>query len=295
MVAVSGRFVQTSVTATVGDLLDGRPLVARPCDPTPIALPAGTQELLVSPGPAFVVDGVDLDGPLAAELSTATTTAAEITEWTPDRRQVSVGRSARARILVIPESINPGWVARTPDGATLTPVAVNGWQQGWAVPAGARGEITLSFPANAAYRTGIFAGLALLPVLAALAAAGGRRAPPGPPPRPWAPRLTAAAGLLGVGAVIAGPVGAAVFGGALAVASWLRRPDRVILLTVPAGLILAGALLSRYPWRSVEGYIGNSPWVQLPALIAVAMLAALPRTVGRDGRSRDGARPDRDD
>lgn len=295
VVAVSGRFVQTSVTATVGDLLDGRPLVARPCDPTPIALPAGTQELLVSPGPAFVVDGVDLDGPLAAELSTATTTAAEITEWTPDRRQVSVGRSARARILVIPESINPGWVARTPDGATLIPVAVNGWQQGWAVPAGARGEITLSFPANAAYRTGIFAGLALLPVLAALAAAGGRRAPPGPPPRPWAPRLTAAAGLLGVGAVIAGPVGAAVFGGALAVASWLRRPDRVILLTVPAGLILAGALLSRYPWRSVEGYIGNSPWVQLPALIAVAMLAALPRTVGRDGRSRDGARPDRDD
>jgi hypothetical protein len=35
--------------------------------------------------------------------------------------------------------------------------------------------------------------------------------------------------------------------------------------------------------------------VQLPALVAVAMLAALPRKVDRDGRSRNGARPDRDD
>jgi arabinofuranan 3-O-arabinosyltransferase len=38
-------------------------------------------------------------------------------------------------------------------------------------------------------------------------------------------------------------------------------------------LILAGALLARYPWRSVDGYIGASAWVQLPALIAVAAVA----------------------
>ena len=40
------------------------------------------------------------------------------------------------------------------------------------------------------------------------------------------------------------------------------------------GLILAGAILSRYPWRSVDGYIGHSPWVQLPALFALGALAA---------------------
>ena len=70
----------------------------------------------------------------------------------------------------------------------------------------------------------------------------------------------------------------AVFGGALAVGVLMRnrRPafDRLTLYTVPAGLILAGALLSRYPWRSVDGYIGHSPWVQLPALIALGALAA---------------------
>jgi arabinofuranan 3-O-arabinosyltransferase len=50
--------------------------------------------------------------------------------------------------------------------------------------------------------------------------------------------------------------------------------DRWTLAVVPAGLILAGALLSRYPWRSVDGYIGHSAWVQLFALIALAALAA---------------------
>ena len=41
------------------------------------------------------------------------------------------------------------------------------------------------------------------------------------------------------------------------------------------GLILAGAALSRYPWRSVDGYIGHSWGVQLLALIAVATLGGV--------------------
>ena len=40
-----------------------------------------------------------------------------------------------------------------------------------------------------------------------------------------------------------------------------------------AGMILAGAALSRYPWRSVDGYVGHSWEVQLLALISVAALA----------------------
>ena len=71
---------------------------------------------------------------------------------------------------------------------------------------------------------------------------------------------------------------AAVMTGALIAGRLLahrrRLRDRLTLAAVPGGVILAGALLSRYPWRSVDGYIGPSPWVQLPALIAVAALAA---------------------
>jgi len=93
VIAVSGRFVPTAVSTTVAALLDGEPIPARPCDPSPLALPAGTQELLISPGPAFVADGVTLDGPLAARLTTAPATPAETGDWSADRREVTVTQS----------------------------------------------------------------------------------------------------------------------------------------------------------------------------------------------------------
>ncbi|SLH39474.1 Uncharacterised protein [Mycobacteroides abscessus subsp. abscessus] len=41
---------------------------------------------------------------------------------------------------------------------------------------------------------------------------------------------------------------------------------------------MSAAALSTGPWRSPDGYMGGSLWVQLPALIAVIAvgLAALP-------------------
>ena len=278
VIAVSGRFVQTSVSTTVGALLDGKPVPARACDPAPIALRAGTQELLISPGSEFIADGAQLNGPLAAEIATAPTTPAQIANWTPDHREISVTRSPITRILVVPESVNPGWAAHTPDGATLTPIVVNGWQQGWVVPAGAQGTVTLSFGSNATYRAGLFGGLALLPLLLLLAVVPARRPVPFESPvRPWSPGLLAGASVLAGGALIAGVGGAVVFGTALIGRCLLRHRqhvfDRLTLALAPAGLILAGALLARYPWRSVDGYIGASAWVQLPALIAVAAVA----------------------
>ena len=54
------------------------------------------------------------------------------------------------------------------------------------------------------------------------------------------------------------------------------------------GLILAGAALSRHPWRSVGGYAGHSANVQLLALISLAVLAASVVTVaGREPRPTD--------
>ena len=291
VVAVSGRFLQTSVSTTVDDLLQGRPIPARACDPAPVLLPAGPQELLISPGPAFIADGAEIDGPLAGELTGTAAVPAEVAEWGPDRRQITVARSPVTRVLVVPESVNPGWVAHSAGGAALTPVIVNGWQQGWVLPAGQQGLVTLSFPSNAPYRTGLAAGLALLPVLLLMALVPTRRGPRSDPPsRPWNPGPLGLAGLLAAGTLIGGAGGLAVFGAALAGGYLLRRRqplfDRLTLTTAAAGLILAGALLSRYPWRSVDGYIGQSPWVQLPALIAMGALAASllpgPPDSGRD-------------
>jgi arabinofuranan 3-O-arabinosyltransferase len=246
-------------------------------------LPTGQQELLVSPGPQFVVDGAELSGPLAAQPATEPATPAATGVWGPARREVRVPDAATSRVLVVPESINPGWVARTSAGIRLTPLAVNGWQQGWVVPAGTAGTITLTFAPNALYRAGLAGGLALLPLLALLAWWPQRRRPDDPAARPWTPGPWAAVAMLAAGALIAGVVGVVVFGAALGL-RWVlrnrpRRRDVVAVWLSAGGLILAGAALSRHPWRSVDGYAGHSAAVQLLALISLAALAA--STLGR--------------
>ena len=179
----------------------------------PIALPAGRQELLISPGAAFVVDGAQLSaipGPPSVPI-----TSAAVETWGPARRKVRAPASGSARVLVIPESINPGWVARTSSGARLTPVAVNGWQQGWLIPAGDAGTITLTFASNTLYRAGLAAGLSLLPLLAVLAFWRRRSgSDDGPPAVPWATGPWVAVAVLGAGALIAGAAGVLVVGAA---------------------------------------------------------------------------------
>jgi len=279
VIAIAGRFVHTAIHTTVGMLLDGAPVAAQACDPQPIMLPTGQQELLVSPGAQFVVDGAELSGPLAAQsASPAAISVPPVSTWGPARREVAIADATTSRVLVVPESINAGWVARTGAGPRLTPVAVNGWQQGWVVPAGTSGTITLTFAPNSLYRAGLAGGLALLPLLALMAWWPPRRRPDDPEARPWSPGPWAAAAMLAAGAVIAGAVGVTVFAAALGLRWVLRdRPRRRDVLTVGAsagGLILAGAALSRHPWRSVDGYAGHSAGVQLLALLSLAALAA---------------------
>lgn len=277
VIAVAGRFVHTAIHTTVGAILDDGPLAAVPCDRDPIALPAGDQELLISPGAQFVVDG--------AELSTSTATETAQAErlsswraWGPDRREVQAPPSATSRILVIPESINPGWVAHTGTGARLTPIAVNGWQQGWVVPAGDPGTITLTFAANPLYRAGLAVGLALLPALALLAFWRTRRsdAEADAPAQPWRPGPWAAAPALATAALIAGAGGVVAMGAALGLRHALhgRRWERLALVGSAGGLISAGAALSRQPWRSADGYAGHSANIQLLALVSLAVLTA---------------------
>ena len=282
MIAIAGRFVPTSIHTTVGALLDGQPIPAQPCDRAPIALPAGEQELLISPGAAFIVDGARLNTANAVATGPSTpapTRPADTGTWGPGRREVRTDPAPMSRVLVVPESVNPGWVARTANGVRLTPVTVNGWQQGWVVPAGTAGTITLTFASNDLYRAALAGGLALLPLLVLLALLPVRRPPrPEEAARPWRPGPLAAVAVLAVGALISGVAGVVVFGIALAARHVLRTRQRlgdaVAVGTAAGGLILAGAVLSRHPWRAVGGYVGHSWGVQLLALIAVGAVAA---------------------
>ncbi|MFV9635032.1 DUF3367 domain-containing protein [Mycobacterium neumannii] len=280
VIGVAGEFVQTSLSTTVGALLDGEPVAARPCRAEPILLPEGQQELVISPGAAFIVDGAQLAGPRADEIREAPTVPAQTGQWSTDHREVTVAPSSASRVLVVPESVNPGWFAHDSAGSRLTPITVNGWQQGWVLPPGTAGPISLSFPTNVPYRAGLIGGLALLPVLALLAFLPMRRRPAHAVPVPvWRPRPVAVgAAALAIGGAISGVAGVAVVGLAVGV-RWLlrhreKRCEAVTVGTAAGGLILAGAVLSQYPWRSVDGYIGHSWGVQLLALVSVAAVAA---------------------
>ena len=106
-----------------------------------------------------------------------------------------------------------------------------------------------------------------------------RRAEPDAPARPWRPgRWPVSAAVLAVGAAISGVAGVIVVGVAVGLRYLLRNRERlcdaVTVAATAGGLILAGAVLSQNPWRSVDGYVGHSVGVQLLALISVAMLAA---------------------
>ena len=303
VIGVAGAFVQTSVTATVGDLLDGRPIPARTCRAEPIELPAGQQELLVSPGPALIVDGVALSTPRASEIPTATSVPLTPAAWSNDHREVVLEPSDGGRVLVVPESANPGWVARAEGGAALTPVTVNGWQQGWVLPPGTTGAVTMDFVSNATYRAGLIGGLALLPLLFALAFAPARRRRPpepaaSPAVSPWQPHALAIGAATVVAAtVISGPVGALVAAVAVGIRYLLRRRtalcDAMTVGAAASGLILAGAVLSQNPWRSVDGYVGHSAGVQFLALLSVIAVAV--STVSFPESARPPARDGEDD
>ncbi|MGV9676149.1 alpha-(1-_3)-arabinofuranosyltransferase domain-containing protein [Nocardia sp. NPDC003482] len=161
---VAGRVVHTSVTATMDQLRSGAPVPARVCagDGDPVELPVGRVDTAVSPGDLFSVDELRLDR------------TSDVTQ--------PVAAPPGTRLLVLPLSTNVGWRARTGDGHVLTPIVVDGWEQGWLLPADAAGPVTIDFPVDRWYRWAIFGGLVLLIPLLALAIPGRRRRGTARPP-----------------------------------------------------------------------------------------------------------------
>ncbi len=133
---------------------------------------------MVAPGPAFTVDNLRLDAapaPAAAPVSSPA-----VGRWTENLRELDVAASGADQLLVVPESTNIGWVATAPDGTELQPVVVGGWQQGWIVPAGTDGVVTLTFPSDRWYRAGHRVRAAAVVPLALLALVPRRRDPRNP-------------------------------------------------------------------------------------------------------------------
>ncbi|KAA0918634.1 alpha-(1-_3)-arabinofuranosyltransferase [Dietzia sp. ANT_WB102] len=317
---IGDRVVRTRITATRRELLEGRAVTAELCDDTPVPLSAGPQEVSVDPGQAFSVDTVGLvvvdpgtgartggtGGSAAPILGGAPQPTRAVTTalWGDSRRELHVPSAPRERVLVVPESVTPAWQARlvADDGTDLgdpRPVTVDGWKQGWVLPATTTGAtLVLTVPLDAPYRAALLTGpIALLLVLLLFLVRGSRdRA--GTHATQWRGRgLLTIATTAVVGFVVAGPVGLALtFGLTISALMASRhlgagRARQLLVIGSGVGIVAGAALLARAPWPDSLGYAGDGWGPQVATvtgLICAGLASSWPST-GRPRGARRGA------
>ncbi|GGR65072.1 coagulation factor 5/8 type [Nocardioides luteus] len=279
-IEVGDRQVRTSVSGSLSDLLRGVDVHLKVCDKDPVELEPGENTLLAQPGTALRVDSLELSADVIPDAEPPVPVSVE-----RDDRDAAVSATVSAepydRVLVLPQNINPGATA-TLDGETLRAQRVDGWQQGWIVPAGASGEVRFGFAPDGAYRAGLIAGgigAAIVLALALVTSWRRRGTPPSlelfPVAAPWRwydlGVLTLVAGLL-----------AGWWGALASVAAWLlprvtgRSPAVVRLLATGSGAaLLAGALAVEILPTAWEMPWDPPAWTaQALSLLALVLVAA---------------------
>jgi len=273
-VTVDGRVYRTAVSGTIRDLTQFLPVRVRLCTPDgTLNLSPGRHRLTAARPGLFTVTDVSLNstaapsarpplsatsaGPLSATsagqagagpATGARARALAVSAWPPEARMLRVGPGPPS-YLEVHQNFNPGWVA-TLGGRRLTAVRLDGWQQGFIVPAGSGGNVMLTFAPAGLYRIALV--IAALGAIALLIAAA------------WRPRRTRPAAADDAGpAALPGCPPAGRFGwarawlGLLAVGLLLLVAGGPVVIAVPALVLLA----LRWPGR-------------LPVLAAVAMMTA---------------------
>jgi arabinofuranan 3-O-arabinosyltransferase len=164
VIDVSGKAVPTRASGTVEDLLTGRPLSFTACSRVPVA--AGNTAIVEPSADAFSVQAVTVNLQAARRTSgpAASSDPVRTVSWTQSRRVIRVA-AAQQSYLVVDENYNTGWQASLA-GHILQPVRLDGWKQGWILPAGSRGLVTLTYGPQAQYEAALWGGgLALLAVV----------------------------------------------------------------------------------------------------------------------------------
>jgi arabinofuranan 3-O-arabinosyltransferase len=266
-VVIDGQDYATSIQGTFADLVYLKPVRMTLCAPD-VHLAAGQHTVVVDDADSSKVDHIDLFSGLPAPADPGRAVA--IQSWSSQRRvvQVSPGPSS---FLQVNEAYNSGWSAAL-GKRTLTPIRLDGWAQGFVIPPGEGGKVTLTFGPDRTYRLGLVAGLAAV-VIVLLAALGatrglGRRSPEAKPATRGRGWLAAGAATAAV-YLVAGPMAAAI-PPLVALRSW--RPRMVPWIAV-AAMASAGAL------AAVEhGHLGDtgafSVFAQASAVLALASVLA---------------------
>ncbi|GIE94364.1 alpha-(1-_3)-arabinofuranosyltransferase domain-containing protein [Paractinoplanes rishiriensis] len=156
-VSSGDRVIKTAFTATVDDLLQRRELPMRLCGPdAPLSL-SGSRVVATASRYAEPTRLTLLPPNAGPPSATPIDTVQSIDRWSPTSREITLDHWPNQRILLVRENTNPGWEARLA-GQRLEPLVVDGWQQGWIVPAGVSGPVQIVFAPDRLYRTGLIVG-----------------------------------------------------------------------------------------------------------------------------------------
>jgi arabinofuranan 3-O-arabinosyltransferase len=269
---VDGTLHESALVASEADLVAGDVVDAVPCESRAVRLDAGERRL--------TVEGTDHVRPVSVVLSADTRTrvpasvteAPAVTRWGDVSRSVAAGDPDGDLVVSVAENANEGWRADGPQGR-LQAVRLNGWQQGWLVPAGPREQVVLWYAPDGVYRGGLLGGgLALLLLAVGTLLLGRRR-----DRTPTMPALNVARGaawpgsaLAAAALLVAGPLGLVAAGLGLGSAVGLRRwiGDRAAWSTLGFWM-LAGAFAVLRPWGADGEWSGEGALAQLLALASL--------------------------
>jgi arabinofuranan 3-O-arabinosyltransferase len=168
-VVIDGSSLSTAVGGTLADLVDLRPMTFAPCTPGgTIALTAGRHTLLATnAASAFRGTSLVLQGPPVSRTPERAARKATLTHWAVDTRVISVS-AGPATYVAVAQNYSAGWKANF-DGHPLRPIRLDGWQQGYLIPAGTAGTVTLSMASDESFRALLLVGALLLGGLLVLA------------------------------------------------------------------------------------------------------------------------------
>jgi arabinofuranan 3-O-arabinosyltransferase len=255
-VTIDGKIVPTSISGTLGELMDLQPIPFAACtnDLGGLALAAGSHAFEAkTAAPPFVITSAVLRSQHAILASSVSAPRkASIEHWSADARTVKV-TAGPATYLAVAQNYNSGWSA-TLGSQSLEPVRVDGWQQGFIVPAGRAGTVTLTMSSDSLFRGLLLLGGLLLVLLVALALLPARRVPEDPggersPPSVWILLGGAALAML----IVAGPLALAVIPLAFMARRW---GSGAMTLTAFVAFVVAGVFAALNPATLLTETVG---------------------------------------
>jgi arabinofuranan 3-O-arabinosyltransferase len=271
---------QTRLTATLRTLLLGDSVPLQTCGSDRVDLGTAPVDVLAQPNRLFRPDSITLQRPDAVGTRPLVSPLRVTRDSGGDPVSVRLPARESTSLLTLPQNLNSGWQARL-GGRDLRAQRVDGWKQGWWVPAGAAATVRLEFRPAHQFQVllGVGAALVLLVLLAAVART--RRSRRSRPER--VPLAAGRPGLLDLavvgvsGGVLAGWTGLA--GGLAAVGLGLLLPYRAAWSAL-AAMALAAAGLG-LTWSGISERHWALTWTQSCSLLALAaVIAALAATRG---------------